>query len=43
MMDSDTEKAVKARDSALNSALTQIERQFGQGSIMRMGDDGLRP
>ena len=38
MMDSDTEKAVKARDSALNSALTQIERQFGQGSIMRMGD-----
>jgi recombination protein RecA len=38
MMDSDTEKALKARDSALNGALTQIERQFGQGSIMRMGD-----
>ena len=38
-MDTDTEKAVKARDSALNSALTQIERAFGQGSIMRMGDE----
>src|SRR3954451_18684504 len=38
-MDTDTEKAAKARDSALNSALTQIERQFGQGSIMRMGDE----
>jgi recombination protein RecA len=35
----DIEKAAKARDSALNSALTQIERQFGKGSIMRMGDD----
>ena len=31
MMDSDTEKAAKARDSALNGALTQIERQFGAG------------
>ena len=39
MMDTDTEKAAKARDSALNSALTQIERQFGKGSIMRMGDE----
>jgi recombination protein RecA len=39
MMDTDTEKAAKARDSALNSALTQIERTFGQGSIMRMGDE----
>src|SRR5689334_2656990 len=38
-MDTDTEKAAKARDSALNSALTQIERTFGQGSIMRMGDE----
>jgi recombination protein RecA len=33
------EKAAKARDSALNSALTQIERQFGKGSIMKMGDE----
>jgi recombination protein RecA len=38
-MDTETEKAAKARDSALNSALTQIERTFGQGSIMRMGDE----
>src|SRR6059036_2742902 len=35
----ENEKAAKARDSALNSALTQIERQFGKGSIMRMGDE----
>src|ERR1700678_4809376 len=26
------------RQVALNSALAQIERQFGKGSIMRMGD-----
>lgn len=26
------------RDKALDAALTQIERQFGKGSIMRMGD-----
>jgi len=26
------------RDKALESALTQIERQFGKGSVMRMGD-----
>ncbi len=38
-MDKDQEKAAKARDSALNGALTQIERQFGKGSIMRMGDE----
>ncbi|MEA2495728.1 MAG: hypothetical protein QOJ29_3639, partial [Thermoleophilaceae bacterium] len=36
-MDKEQEKALKARDSALSSALTQIERQFGQGSIMKMG------
>src|SRR5204862_8351501 len=38
-MDKEQEKAAKARDSALQSALTQIERQFGAGSIMKMGDD----
>ena len=37
-MDKEQEKAAKARDSALSSAV-QIERQFGKGSIMRMGDD----
>ncbi len=28
---------------ALNAALGQIERQFGKGSIMRMGDEGVMP
>jgi recombination protein RecA len=36
------EKAAKARDTALSGALTQIERQFGKGSIMRMGDPGAQ-
>jgi recombination protein RecA len=34
--------AAKARDAALQGALTQIERQFGKGSVMRMGDEGAR-
>ncbi len=29
------------RDKALKAALSQIERQFGKGSIMRMGDNDL--
>ena len=29
------------KDQALSSALSQIERQFGKGSIMRMGDGPL--
>src|ERR671914_520914 len=33
------ENAAKARENALKGALTQIERQFGQGSIMKMGDE----
>jgi recombination protein RecA len=32
----------KARDAALSGALLQIERQFGKGSVMRMGDPGAR-
>jgi recombination protein RecA len=32
----------KARDAALSGALTQIERQFGKGSVMRMGDPGAQ-
>jgi recombination protein RecA len=32
--------AAKARDAALQGALTQIERQFGKGTVMRMGDEG---
>jgi recombination protein RecA len=39
MADKEQEKAAKARDDALNSALSQIERQYGKGSIMRMGDE----
>ncbi len=31
------------REKALQAALGQIERQFGKGSIMRMGDTELKP
>lgn len=31
------------RKKALSAALSQIERQFGKGSVMRMGDDGAIP
>src|SRR5215216_142167 len=34
--------AAKARDAALQGALTQIERQFGKGTLMRMGDEGAQ-
>ena len=27
------------KSKAIDAAVTQIERQFGKGSIMRMGDD----
>ena len=37
-----TGEAGKARDAALAGALTQIERQFGKGSVMRMGDEGAQ-
>jgi recombination protein RecA len=38
-MDKDQEKAVKARDAALNSTLTQIRKDHGEGAIMKMGDE----
>ena len=41
-MDKDQEKAAKARDAALNSAITQIQREFGEGSIMKMGDEAFQ-
>jgi len=41
-MSTTEEKAAKARDAALQGALTQIERQFGKGTIMRMGDEGAQ-
>ena len=28
------------RDKNLEMAMTQIERQFGKGAIMRLGDEG---
>ncbi len=31
------------RDKALDSALAQIERQYGKGSVMRLGDEGRAP
>ena len=40
-MDKEQEKAAKARESALQNAVGQIERQFGAGSIMKMGDDAF--
>src|ERR671933_484262 len=35
-------KDLKARDAALQGALSQIERQFGKGTVMRMGDEGAQ-
>jgi recombination protein RecA len=32
------DKEAKAKDAALQAAVTQIEREFGQGSLMRLGD-----
>src|SRR6195952_241461 len=42
MAPTDIEKAAKARNDALQGALTQIEREFGKGTIMRMGDEGAQ-
>src|SRR5256714_12933737 len=39
---SDDTKTAQARDAALQGALQQIERQFGQGTVMRMGDEGAK-
>ena len=36
------DKTAQARDTALQGALTQIEREFGKGTIMRMGDEGAQ-
>jgi recombination protein RecA len=37
--DAKSDKDAKAKDAALNAAVTQIERQFGQGSVMKLGDE----
>ncbi|HLR14139.1 MAG TPA: recombinase RecA [Burkholderiaceae bacterium] len=39
MSDKDRSAAAAERAKALASAITQIERQFGKGSVMRYGDD----
>jgi recombination protein RecA len=38
-----TMAAPQDREKALEAALSQIDRQFGKGSIMRLGDDGRAP
>ena len=45
MAPNDKASGIKAgdRDRALETALAQIERQFGRGSIMRLGDDARAP
>jgi recombination protein RecA len=35
--------AAPDREKALDSALAQIDRQFGKGSVMRLGDEGRAP
>jgi recombination protein RecA len=36
-------KEAKAKDAALNAALSQIDKQFGQGSVMKLGDRASIP
>ena len=36
-------KAADARGKALDTALAQIERQFGKGSVMKMGEKAHEP
>jgi recombination protein RecA len=45
MAGSDRTSGVRSgdRDKALETALVQIERQFGKGSIMRLGDEARAP
>ena len=41
--ESKTDKQLSERGKALDTALAQIERQFGKGSIMKMGDRTATP
>ena len=38
----DRQNAAIARELALRGALTHIEREFGKGTLMRMGDPGAQ-
>ncbi|WP_028094247.1 recombinase RecA [Pseudodonghicola xiamenensis] len=42
-MSSKSDKASADKQKALDSALAQIERQFGKGSIMKLGGDNALP
>jgi len=35
--------AAQDRDKALESALLQLEKQFGKGTVMRLGDQAIAP
>ena len=37
------DKNSNARDKALEAALGQIEKQFGKGSVMRLGEETRQP
>ena len=39
-MGAGTDKEIKARTAALDAAKSQIEKQFGAGSLMKLGDQG---
>jgi len=41
MTDKNEQKKADQKQKALDTALTQIERAFGKGAIMRMGEDGF--
>ena len=41
-VDSTTERGMAERDRAIDVAMSQIERQFGKGSIMKLGDAASR-
>jgi len=40
MKDEDTEQKLGARTKAIEAALSQIEKQFGKGTIMKLGQKG---
>jgi recombination protein RecA len=42
MTASEQARAVKARDAALQGALTYIDGKLGKGLVLRMGDDAAR-
>ena len=40
--DATTAKPDSSKDKAVDLAVTQIERQYGKGAIMRLGADALQ-